>query len=226
MVAVASLIIILVASMVVNRVAAVALQLTGLSQEVARFQARSAFSGAGFTTTEAEQIVGHPVRRRIVMMLMLIGNVGIVSVLGSVTLSFVTIDDPSRAWVTWTSMGGGGLAVLLVSRSRLIDRSLCRVIAWALTRWTDLDARDYANLLHLQEGYGVLEKRIGDRLSGKTIEAAGLASAGIVVLGVVGRQGGYEGAPAAERVLQAGERLYLYGEARTIHELSDALRSG
>ena len=36
-----------------------ALQLTGLSLESTAFQARSAFTGTGFTTLEAEKIVGH-----------------------------------------------------------------------------------------------------------------------------------------------------------------------
>ena len=40
-----------------------ALKLNGLSAEVATFQAQSAFSGAGFTTSESEAIVSHPLRR-------------------------------------------------------------------------------------------------------------------------------------------------------------------
>ena len=48
--------------MLVTRVAARALTLTELSSEAARFQARSAFTGVGFTTSEAEGIVSHPVR--------------------------------------------------------------------------------------------------------------------------------------------------------------------
>jgi len=37
-----------------------------LSVEAAHFQARSALTGVGFTTSESELIVGHPARRRIV----------------------------------------------------------------------------------------------------------------------------------------------------------------
>jgi len=33
---------------------------TGLSRESARFQARSALTGGGFTTTESEAVVRHP----------------------------------------------------------------------------------------------------------------------------------------------------------------------
>src|SRR5215212_9226871 len=74
-------------SLLITRIGTTALVHTGLSREVARFQARSAFFGVGFTTSEAESVVNHPVRRRIVLWLVLLGNAGIVTVLASVVLS-------------------------------------------------------------------------------------------------------------------------------------------
>ena len=67
MIAIGSLLLVVAISLLVTRVATVMLTATGLSREVARFQARSAFTGAGYTTTESESVVNHPVRRRIVM---------------------------------------------------------------------------------------------------------------------------------------------------------------
>ena len=55
MVALASLLIFVALTLLINHIATVALSLTGLSREVARFQARSAFTGVGFTTNEAEK---------------------------------------------------------------------------------------------------------------------------------------------------------------------------
>lgn len=52
--------IVLTLSLVITRIATVALTMTGLSSEAAEFQARSAFTGTGFTTAEAEKIVNHP----------------------------------------------------------------------------------------------------------------------------------------------------------------------
>src|SRR3954447_8896033 len=75
-------------SVIATRVGAAALVLTGLSRDVAHFQARSAFLGVGFTTTESEAIVNHPVRRRIAGGLIVVGNVGIVSAGASLVLSF------------------------------------------------------------------------------------------------------------------------------------------
>lgn len=53
--------------------------MTGMSLDHARFQARSAFTGTGSTTSEAEAVVTHPARRRIVMALMLVSGPGAVS---------------------------------------------------------------------------------------------------------------------------------------------------
>ena len=68
MVAVLTLLLILIVNIALTRIATVALVHTGLGRETARFQACSAFTGVGFTTSEAEGIVSHPVRRRIVLM--------------------------------------------------------------------------------------------------------------------------------------------------------------
>ncbi len=91
MVAVLSLLIVLTFSLLIVRIATVALTLTGLSSESAGFQARSAFTGTGFTTRESEAVVNHPLRRRIVMLLMILRNAGIITAVSSLILSFVNL---------------------------------------------------------------------------------------------------------------------------------------
>ena len=77
MIALFTLLVIILVSVIAIRIGATALELTGLSNEIASFQAHSAFSGVGFTTQEAESIVSHPVRRRIIRVLFLAGSAGI-----------------------------------------------------------------------------------------------------------------------------------------------------
>jgi hypothetical protein len=72
-----TVILILVFSILITRVASIALTHTGLSRESARFQARSAFTGVGFTTSESEKVVNHPVRRRILLLLKRYSNVDV-----------------------------------------------------------------------------------------------------------------------------------------------------
>lgn len=102
MLAILSLLVVVVLSILVTRVATIALTHTGLSREAARSQARSAFTGAGFTTSESERVLSHPVRRRIVMLLMLLGNAGFVTAVSTLILTFV-------------SPGGGALGVKVVA---------------------------------------------------------------------------------------------------------------
>jgi prepilin signal peptidase PulO-like enzyme (type II secretory pathway) len=113
MVALATVLAVILVSLLITRVATVALTLTGLSLDVARFQARSALSGTGFTTSEAEAVVNHPVRRRIVMALMLLGSAGLVTVIASLMLSFTgaghgqTLHRVLPRPAGWEALGGG-----------------------------------------------------------------------------------------------------------------------
>lgn len=95
--AILSLLLVVTLSILVARIAAVALRHTGLARQTARFQARSGFSGAGFTTSESEHVVNHPIRRRIVLTLMLLGNAGIVTAVSSLILAFVAQGDDGIA---------------------------------------------------------------------------------------------------------------------------------
>jgi len=61
MIAIISLLLVVLLSIIVTRVASIALTHTGISREAARFQARSAFTGSGFTTNESEMVVNHPI---------------------------------------------------------------------------------------------------------------------------------------------------------------------
>ena len=76
MYAIATFTLVALLTLIVTRLATGVLMATGLPAGIARFQARSAYSGSGFTTTEAENVVNHPVRRRVVYSLMLIGSLG------------------------------------------------------------------------------------------------------------------------------------------------------
>ena len=132
--AVISLLIIITFSLLVVRIATVALTMTGLSTESARFQARSAFTGTGFTTKEAEGIVNHPVRRRIVTLLMIMQSAGLVTVISSLILSFVNVQDVSQGVYRFVWILSGILLLLIVSYSKWVDHHLSKFIHWALNR--------------------------------------------------------------------------------------------
>src|SRR3954468_20016389 len=179
MAALISVFVVLGISVIVTRVGTSALALTGLSREAAQFQARSAFLGVGYTTSESEAIVNHPVRRRIVGWLIVMGNVGLVSAGASLVLSF-TRASGAQAAQRAGALGVGLLVLGLLLRSRPVTAALSRLIEASLRRWTDLDVRDYASLLELQGEYGVMELKIegGDWLANRTLADAELRDEG------------------------------------------------
>ena len=172
MVAVGSLLLVLLLSLIVVRVAAEALILTGMSRQAAQFQARSAWTGTGFTTAEAEQVVNHPVRRQIVSTLMFLRSVGLVTAASTLMLSFVSVEERGEGALRLVVLIGGLAGVWLFARSRWISAWMSRAIARALKRYTDLDTRDYAGLLHLAGEYAVMELKVqeGSWLAGRLLQ--------------------------------------------------------
>lgn len=229
MAAIVTLLVTVTISLLVTRVGAIALALTGLSREVARFQARSAFTGVGFTTGESESLVNHPVRRRILMLLMFWGNIGVAAVIASTIASFTlgnTSDlgmmDAVKAWAQKLAVLLIGIAILwAVFTSRYIDDAISQWVEWALLKWTNLDVRDYTSLLHLHNGYVVMELQVkpGDWMDGKNLAECSLASEGVLILGINRSTGQYVGSPNGQTKVQQGDVLTLYGPVDRIEEL-------
>lgn len=161
-----SIFVLLSISVFIVRVASVALRLSGLSDDISRFQALSAFTGTGFTTTEAESIVNYPVRRRIVSLLMIVGNLGLVTVLATLVVSLVNTEGEMDAVFAQLAWLIGGLIVLwVVILNRAADRVMCKVIGRILKKTTVLGKRRFQRLLQIADGYSVCEHPIVKELS-------------------------------------------------------------
>ena len=211
----------LVISLLVTRIGSVALTLTGMSQDAARFQARSAYTGVGFTTSESEQVVNHPVRRRVLAFLMLTGNIGIAVVIASMMATFADAGQGREFWLRSFFLSSALLALWIVTTRRFVDQTIEKVIAWALRTWTDLDVRDYVSLLHLADGYVVYEIRVNesDWIADKTLAESTLSAEGVLVLGIHRANGKYLGSPNGKTVIDSGDVLSVYGPHDRLEEL-------
>jgi hypothetical protein len=78
----------IIALIIIVRIGAVALMITGLNSEKAHFQALSAFTGTGFTTNESERVINNKIRRRIISFLMIFGNGGLLTLFITTTTTF------------------------------------------------------------------------------------------------------------------------------------------
>ncbi len=223
MIALASFFIIILITLIVARIGILALVATGLPIEIARFQARSALSGVGFTTTESETVVGHPIRRRIVLGLMLMGQAGLVSIAASLILTFAGGATPSQVVFRLAVIGAVITSILLVARNRHVETWLTRQIVRGLGQWTDLDVRDMVHLMQLTDDYAVTELFIepGDWLADKRLADLELPDEGVLVLGVQRGSGDYIGAPRGETQVHPYDNLILYGHSAVLKELDE-----
>ena len=221
MIAIISLLLIVLLSIIVTRVASIALTHTGISREAARFQARSAFTGSGFTTNESEMVVNHPIRRRIVLILMLLGNAGIVTAVSSLILTFIHTGESSSLTLRIIVLVTGLVILWSLAYSKWVDRKLSAVIDKALKRFTRLDIVDYASLLHVGGDYRLAEIKIeaDDWLSGKTLQESRLSDEGILILGIKKPNGSYIGTPTGNMNISPDDILIAYGRIGLIQEL-------
>ena len=222
MLAVVSLFVIVSLSLLMTRIGSIALSLTGISKELAYFQAFSAFSGVGFTTFESEQVVSQPVRRRILMTLMLAGNVGVVTAVSSLILTFVQVDTPSEWLILMSLLGIGILVLAFLTSSKWVNRLLSMVVGWSLRRWTHMDIYDYDSLLQMSDGYAVREVEVhaSDWLANRSLADLKLSQEGILVLGIHRSDGAFLGSPTGKTVILQKDALILYGRQSHLAELS------
>lgn len=156
-----SLFVLLSLSVFIIRVASIALRLTGLPDGTARFQALSAFSGTGFTTTEAETVVNYPVRRRIISLLMIIGNLGFVTVFATIVISLINTEGEMEAVMVQIAWLVAGLILLwFFILNSTADKLMCNVIGRVLKSTTRLGQRSYQRLLQIADGYSICEHPI------------------------------------------------------------------
>ena len=208
-----SIFVLLSLSTFIVRVAAVAMRLTGLDESTARFQSLSAFTGTGFTTSEAERIVNYPVRRRIVTLLMIIGNLGIVGVGATVVVSLVQTEGEAQAVAAQLGWLLAGLALLwILMLNKTADRVLCAWIGRFLEARTVLGKRPFHRLLQVSDGFSVCEHPAPAYLFNDTAGrlTAELERGGLVLLGVWSADGEeFDASPEATPV--QGSLLVLAG---------------
>lgn len=208
-------------SLIVIRVGTMALMLTGLSRETARFQSHSAFTGVGFTTGESESVVEHPVRRHLTMGLMMLGNIGMATVIATLTATLLS-ERTSEDWDLSIGVLAFGVLILwALAKSEWVELQFNKPIAFALRRFSKLDVRDYVSLLKLSNGFAVSELVVepDDWVAGRTLVELGLAREGVLVLGIHSQNGPYVGAPSGGSKIKPNDVLVIYGPLERLEEL-------
>tara|TARA_R110000850_G_scaffold5310_1_gene22227 strand:- start:277 stop:963 length:687 start_codon:yes stop_codon:yes gene_type:complete len=209
-------------SLLAVRMGSLALMKTGLSADAANFQSYSAFFGVGFTTKEAELVVNHPIRRRIIRDLILVGNLGLMSGAATMISTVVAADDSIT--VFWML---GVIVVMLFSfkvlgRIRFLQRLLDRAIRFTLSRAGMVRAFDYELLLRVRDGYCVSEVELleDNPYADKSLKETRPADGGLIVLGIEKSDGSYIGAPGPDDMLNVGDVVTVYGSVDAVEQVA------
>ena len=202
-------------SLLVVRIGTNALALTGMSLTAAQFQAASAFFGVGFTTSEAEMVVGHAVRRKIILNLIIAGNIGLTSALATliITLFRGSHESADRMLLIFGVLFFGAAMLYFLMNTSFVRKPLDLLMRFWLERAGVVRALDYELLLNVQHGYSVSDFHIeaGHPFAEKALFESRPNDQGIVVLGVSKQDGRFVGTPGKDEVLEAGDTVMVYG---------------
>ena len=196
-------------------IGSMALEATGLDRSKSRFQALSALTGTGFTTSQAEMIVEHPKRRRITTYLIFIGNTGIAAFLILLVLYIRSgITAPSRPLVILTVIVL--LALALSFCLGLVDR-LTNVFLGTGGRGPGTRSGSVKALYNQPDDYTVARLTLGQesKLAGAPLKEAGFKQGNITILAIE-RQEGMVPHPQADEMLSPGDNLLCYGKMQDI----------
>ncbi len=207
-------------SAIVVKVGAVALRMTGLDAKRAKFQALSAFTGTGFTTRDSELVVRDDRRRRIIMTLMVLGNVGFVTILASLIGSFVLVEKAFEVPIHIVAIVLCVYLLYRVGRRGRLMRKWADWIERKLAKWTNLQEIPVEEVFQLAEGYGVAAVRVrpDSEVVGHSLAEKALAEKDVLVLAIE-REGKTIAAPKANEVIQRGDRLICYGRLKAMKEI-------
>ncbi len=223
-----ALFIIALVSLFAVRVGATALMMTGLSWDTASFQSYSAFFGVGFTTREAEMVVNHPVRRRIIRDLILAGNVGLTS--GLATLVVTLMQTAGTRHLLFVVGGVAVCLIILMALSRVgwLQRFFDRAIQRTLERTGMVRALDYELLLRIQHGYVVSEIEVlpDTWLSGRELRVSRPWDRGVIILSVKRNGEMVPGLPGPTDMILSGDILTAYGKEKSLQSMVEPLVSG
>lgn len=182
-----------------------------MDMERARFQALSSLTGTGFTTKESECIAQKPLRRKIIMSLMVLGHIGLTAiVISAVSMPF------SFNWWQAVVVLVVVLVTFRVATNKLLLTYLDSKIEDRLIRF-NLGSKSLAEVLAVDDRFGVAEVEIpeGHPLVGRNLAQADLRSQDILVLAIRGDDRVIS-APGAGDKIYGNDVLVVYGDMEKI----------
>ena len=215
------LLITILVSFIIVRVGGFALQLTGIEPDVARFQALSAFSGTGFTTREAERVVGHRTRRRIVTILIILGNAGMVTVIATLVASFTQVSGYMWFFIQLAIIIGGIFVLYrLIIRSSIGQRFIDWLQRPVMNRILR-EAPTVDEIFHVEKDWTISFVLMKGNSKSIGMSVADITAEGDIEILGIDRAGNYLTRLDRDEKVVEGDRLLVYGNRKTVKRILD-----
>jgi hypothetical protein len=202
--------------LLIIEISTVLLQATGLRREVARFQAISLLTGTGYTTSESEMIINHPLRRRIASFLIIFGTISFAVILSFVISFFVSN-------VVHLSDLGIGLAVLVFAlfllRSPLLRRKLAKSVETQYERY-HVHHKSIEEVFHVDSDYVMRQFLVTEahiEIVNIALKELNLAQQDVKIMNIK-RNNHIIKNPTGSTMIQPGDQVLVYGDAENIRK--------
>jgi len=213
------IILIVAISIFVVKIATIALKMTGLDEKRAYFQSLSAFTGTGFTTSDSEFILQNDIRRKIIIILMVLGNAGLVTVISTIVISF------ARGNLTPVLVNIGVVLILIFLLFKLmthkgVTKFLNDKIESKLEKSPPFMKRPVEEIMRIAQNYGIAEVNIKQNCQdlNKTLSESSLRENDILVLAIE-RANSVIPTPNATDKILLEDTLICYGKLPNIQKI-------
>lgn len=200
-------------------VATILLEETGLRKEVARFQAISLLTGTGYTTSESDLIVNHPIRRKIASFLIIFGNISLAIILAYVISFFV------NSTIYLTDLGIGIVVLFLaiiIIRSPMVHSFLSRRIGSRLDKYF-VHHKSVEEVFHLHGKNAMCQFILKDshkKIINIPLKELRLVDRDVKILTILRNHQSIKN-PTGTTVLLPGDEVLVFGNVDHIQEYFD-----
>lgn len=212
-------ILVIAISAFVVKIASIALKMTGLDEKKAHFQALSAFTGTGFTTKDSELVLENNIRRKIIAVLMILGNAGLITVITTLVISF----GRSNILPLLANVGIVLLVLFVLFKvftHKGITKFLNDKIESRLEKRPPFRKRPIEEIVRIAKNYGIAEVNIKGNCQdmGKSLSESGFRENDILILAIE-RQNTVIPAPKATDRININDTLICYGKLSNIEKI-------
>lgn len=212
-------ILVIAISAFVVKIASIALKMTGLDEKKAYFQALSAFTGTGFTTKDSELVIESDIRRKIIAVLMILGNAGLITVITTIVISFGRTNIGPL-------LGNAGIVLLILFilfklfTHKGVTKFLNEKIESRLEKRPPFRRRPIEEIVRIAKNYGIAEVNIKEKCRdlGKALNESSFRENDILILAIE-RENTVIPAPKATDRINIDDTLICYGKLSNIEKI-------